>query len=147
MKIILREGQGKLGEQGEVVEVAPGYARNFLLPRGVAFEVTAKNIKLVEEEQRAKAACKKKEEQAVEELSRKLSEISCTVSVKTGEEEKLYGSVTSLDIAEALAGEGIEIDKRKIILEEPIKSLGVYHVPIKLRPEVTAEVKVWVVKK
>ncbi|MCD5402156.1 50S ribosomal protein L9, partial [candidate division NPL-UPA2 bacterium] len=90
---------------------------------------------------------KRKEEEEVKKLSRRLSEISCTITVQTGEEEKLYGSVTSLDIAEALAREGIEIDKRKIILEEPIKALGIYHVPIKLHPEVTAEVKVWVMKK
>ncbi len=147
MKIILRQSRERLGKQGEVVEVAPGYARNFLLPWGFALEVTPKNMKLFEEEKRKEAAHKRKEEKEVKELSRRLSEISCTIVVETGEDEKLYGSVTSLDIAEALAREGMEIDKRKIILEEPIKAPGIYHVPIKLRPQVTAEVRVWVVKK
>lgn len=147
MKIILRDDQEKLGKRGEVVEVAPGYARNFLLPRGLALEATPKNMKLFEEEKKGEAAHKRKEEEEVKKLAKKLSEISCTIAVQTGEDEKLYGSVTSLDIAEAMAREGIEIDKRKIILEEPIKALGIYHIPIKLHPDVTAEVKVWVVKK
>lgn len=147
MKIILRDDREKLGKRGEVVEAAPGYARNFLLPRGLALEATPKNMKLFEEEKKIEAAHKRKEEKEVKELSTKLSEISCTITVQTGEDEKLYGSVTSLDIAEALAREGFEIDKRKIILDEPIKALGVYHIPIKLHPDVTAEVKVWVVKR
>lgn len=147
MKIILREGQQKLGKQGEVVEVAPGYARNFLLPQGLALTATPKNIKLFEEGKRVEAIHQRKKEEGIKELSGRLSETSCTIIVETGENEKLYGSVTSLDIAEALAREGIEIDKRKIILDDPIKSLGIYHVPIKLHPQVTAEVKVWVMKK
>lgn len=147
MKIILRDDQEKLGKGGEVVEVAPGYARNFLLPRGLALKATTKNMKLLEQEKRIEIAHKIKEKQEIKELSGKLSEISCTIAVQTGEDEKLYGSVTSLDIAEAMAREGFEIDKRKIILEEPIKSLGVYHIPVKLHLDVTAEVKVWVVKK
>ncbi|MCD5397381.1 50S ribosomal protein L9 [candidate division NPL-UPA2 bacterium] len=147
MKIMLRENQGRLGKRGEVVEVAPGYARNFLLPRGFAFEATPKNMKLFEEEKKIEVIRKRKEEDEVKELSRRLSKVSCTIAVETGEDEKLYGSVTSLDIAEALAREGIEVDKRKIILEEPIKSPGIYHIPVKFHPQVTAEVKVWVVKK
>ena len=147
MKIILRDDQEKLGKRGEVVEVASGYARNFLLPRGLAFKATPKNMKLFEEEKRVEAAHKRKEEKEVKELSKKLSEISCTIAVQTGEDEKLYGSVTSLDIAEALAREGFEIDKRKVILDEPIKTLGIYHIPVKLHADVTAEAKVWVVKK
>jgi len=143
----LREDQKRLGKRGEVVEVASGYARNFLLPRELALEATPKNMRLFEEEKKTEAVHKKKEKAEVEELSGRLAKVSCTIAVQTGEDEKLYGSVTSLDIAEALAREGIEIDKRKIILEEPIKALGIYHVPIKLHPEVTAEVKVWVVKK
>jgi len=147
VKVILRQDQEKLGKRGEAVEVAPGYARNFLLPRGLALKATPKSIKLFEEEKKLEAAHRKKEEKEAKELSLKLSGISCTIPVQTGEDEKLYGSVTSMDIAEALAREGIEIDKRKIILEEPIKALGIYHVPIKLHPEVTGEVKIWIVKK
>lgn len=147
MKIILREKQERLGKSGEVVEVASGYARNFLLPRGLALEVTSKNIKLLEEEKRKEATQKRKKEEEIKKLSVRLSETSYTIAVETGEDEKLYGSVTSLDIAEVLAREGVEIDKRKIILKEPIKTLGIYHIPIKLHPQITAEVKVWVVKK
>ena len=147
MKIILREDREKLGERGEIVEVSPGYARNFLLPRGLALEATPKKIKLFEEEKKIEIAHKKKEEEEIKELSGKLAEVSCTISMQTGEDDKLYGSVTSLDIAEALAREGMEIDKRKIVLEEPIKSLGIYHIPIRLSPDVTTEVKIWVVKK
>jgi len=147
VKVILREDQKKLGKRGEAVEVAPGYARNFLLPRGLALEATPKSLKLFEEEKKLEAAHLKKEAKEAKELSVKLAGISCTIPVQTGEGEKLYGSVTSMDIAEALAREEIEIDKRKIILEEPIKSLGIFHVPIKLHPDVTGELKVWIVKK
>ncbi len=147
MKIILRESRERLGKRGEVVEVSPGYARNFLLPRGLALAATPENRKLFEEEKRIEAIHQRKKEEEIKKLSGRLSETSCTIAVETGEDEKLYGSVTSLDIAEALAREGVEIDKRKIILDEPIKSLGIYQVPVKLYPQVTAEVKVWVVKK
>lgn len=147
MKIILRQDEEGLGKRGEVVEVAPGYARNFLLPRGLALEATPKKMKLFEKEKKVEAAHKRKEERKIQDLSKRLSETSCTIAVKVGEDGKLYGSVTSRDIAEALAREGIEIDKRKITPEEAIKTLGIYRASIKLAPQVTAEVKVWVVKK
>lgn len=146
MKVVLRQDQEGVGKRGDVVEVASGFARNFLLPRRLALESTPKNMKVFEEEKKMEATQKRREKKDAEDLAKKLAAISCTMAVEAGQDEKLFGSVTSMDIAEALKKEGIEIDKRKVILEKPIKSLGIYHVPIKLYPDITTEVKVWVVK-
>lgn len=147
MKVILKSNQEGLGAQGDMVEVAPGFARNFLFPKDLALKATPKNMCVWEEEKKVKASRQKKEEGIMQELADKLSTASCTITMQVGEEEKLFGSVTSQDIAETLLKEGIEIDKRKIVLEEPIKTLGVYRVPVKLHAKITAEVKVWVVAK
>jgi large subunit ribosomal protein L9 len=146
MKIILREDIEKLGRRGDVVKVAPGYGRNYLLPKGLAYLHTAGNAKRVEQERRFLNVKMAREKQEAEELSRRISQISTTIVRKVGENEALYGSVTNGDIAEALEKEGFTIDKRKILLEEPIKALGIYTVPVKVHAEVTAELKVWVVK-
>ncbi len=146
MKVVLRQDQEGLGNRGDVVEVTAGFARNFLLPRRLALESTPKNMKIFEEERRREATQERRQRKEGEDLVKKLTAMSCTIAVEAGQDEKLYGSVTSMDIAEALKKEGIEVDKRKVVLEEPIKSLGIYHVPIKLLPDITAEVKVWVVK-
>ncbi len=146
MKIILRQDFEKLGKFGDIVEVKPGYARNYLIPKNIAYPAKPNFIKIVEEEKKHKQFKLLKARKQAEELAKKLESVSVTISVSVGEEDKMFGSVTSQDIAKALEEQGIEIDRRKIVLEEPIKELGIYSVPIKLHPEVEAKIKVWVVK-
>jgi large subunit ribosomal protein L9 len=146
MRLILRTDVNQLGKRGEVVKVAPGYGRNYLLPKGLAFTYSEANLKRVEKERKVLKLQQIKEKQEAEELAAKIGAVSCTIVKKVGESETLYGSVTNADIAEALEKEGYSIDRRKILLEEPMKSLGIYNVPIRLHPEVTADLKVWVVK-
>ena len=146
MKIILREDVEKLGRRGEVVNVAPGYGRNFLVPKGFAYVHTPGNEKRVNQEKRIIGVKLAREKNEAEELARRVSQISTTIVRKVGENETLFGSVTNADIAESIAKDGISLDKRKIMLEEPIKTLGIFTVPVRLHPEVTAELKVWVVK-
>jgi large subunit ribosomal protein L9 len=146
MQIVLKEDIDKLGRRGEVVKVANGYARNYLLPLGKALPATPGNLKVIEREKRRYLVRQSKEKEENEALSGRIQALSLTLVRKVGENDVLYGSVTSGDIAEALSREGVGIDKRRIQLPEPIKSLGIYNVPIRLHPEVTTEVKVWVVK-
>ena len=146
MQIVLKEDIDKLGRRGEVVKVADGYARNYLLPLGKALPATPGNLKVIEREKRRYVVRLTKEKEENEALSRRIQGLSLTLVRKVGENDVLYGSVTSGDIAEALSKEGIVVDKRRIQLSDPVKSLGIYTVPIRLHPEVTAEVKVWVVK-
>ncbi len=146
MQIVLKEDIDKLGRRGEVVKVADGYARNYLLPLGKALPATPGNLKVIEREKRRYVVRLTKEKEENEVLSGRIQALSLTLVRKVGENDVLYGSVTSGDVAEALAKEGIVVDKRRIQLAEPIKSLGIYTIPIRLHPEVTAEVKVWVVK-
>ena len=146
MKILLREDYKGLGEAGAVVKVKDGFARNFLIPQGVAFIATEQNKKRYENDLKQQSRRLERDKIQAEELSKKLENVSCTISVQVGEEDKLFGSVTSQNIADVLEEQGFKIDKRKILLEEPIKALGIYSIPIKLHPEVEAAVKVWVVK-
>ncbi len=146
MQIVLKEDIEKLGRRGEVVKVADGYARNYLLPLGKALPATPGNLKVIDREKRRYVARLVKEKGDNETLARRIQALSLTLVRKVGESDVLYGSVTSSDIAEGLEKEGIVVDKRRIQLVDPIKSLGIYQVPIRLHPEVTAEVKVWVVK-
>jgi large subunit ribosomal protein L9 len=146
MRVVLREDIDKLGRRGEVHEVAAGYARNFLLPKGKALPATDGNMKRVEQERRRYAVLQAKEKEDAAAVGRRIAGVSCTIVRKVGENDQLYGSVTASDIAEYLAKEGVEIDKRRILLEEPIKALGIYTVPVKLHADVQGEVRVWVVK-
>jgi large subunit ribosomal protein L9 len=146
MQVILRDDMDNLGKSGEVVNVKSGYARNFLLPRGHAILATAGDIKRVEHEKRVIAARTAKLAKEAQGEADKLSQVSVSIARAVGEEDKLYGSVTSRDIAEALASQGVKIDSKKIHLEEPIKALGLTEVQIKLGRGVNATVKVWVVK-
>jgi large subunit ribosomal protein L9 len=146
MRIVLREDIEKLGRRGEVLEVAAGFARNFLLPKGKALPATDGNMKRVEQERRRYVVRQAKEKEEAAVVARRIAGVQCTVVRKVGENDQLYGSVTASDIAEYLAKDGIEIDKRRILLEEPIKALGIYTVPVKLHADVTGEVRVWVVK-
>lgn len=146
MKVILRKNFDQLGKIGEIVEVKNGYARNFLIPRNIAYTATAGNIRALEEEKKQMAKKLAKEMQDAEMLSTELEKVSITIPVKVGEEDKLFGSVTTQMIADALKDKGFEIDKRKIEITEPIKSLGIYSVNIKLHSDVNAVVKTWVVR-
>lgn len=146
MQVILKKDTEKLGLAGDLVEVSNGYGRNYLLPKGLAVEATAKNIKSLEHERRLITDRKKNELRGAEAIKKKISETSVTIQMQAGEEDKLFGAVTAMDIAEALSKEGISIDKRNILLEEPVKRLGIYTVDVRIHPEITAELKVWVVK-
>jgi large subunit ribosomal protein L9 len=147
MRIILREDLDNLGAAGEVVTVRDGYARNYLLPRGMAALATEKDVSRLEHERRVIAVRSAKMAKELAGVVEKLSQVSVSLSRAVGEGDKLYGSVNNRDIAEALAEQGHEIDARKIVLEEPIKTLGMTEVPIKLGKDATAKIKVWVVKK
>ena len=146
MKLILREDVENLGKIGEIVEVAGGYGRNFLLPHGLAVKASTKNLKEQEHQKKLIQARMDRQKKDAQEMAGSLDSVSCTISRKTGEDEKLYGSVTSRDIEEALREEGVSIDRKRILLEEPLKKLGVYTVPVKLHADVTGNIKVWVVK-
>ena len=146
MKLILREDVETLGKVGDVVDVAGGYGRNYLLPRGLAVKASTKNLKEQEHQKKLIQARLARQKKDAQEMAGSLDSVSCTISRKTGEDEKLYGSVTSRDIEEALKEEGVSIDRKRILLEEPIKKLGVYTVPVKLHTEVTGNIKVWVVR-
>lgn len=146
MKVILRKNFDQLGKIGDLVDVKDGYARNFLLPRQVAYIATKGNIRALEEEKQQLAKKEVKELDAAKTLATELENVSITIPVKVGEEDKIFGSVTSQMISEALKEKSYEIDKRKIDLAEPIKALGIYTVNVKLHNEVTANVKTWVVR-
>jgi large subunit ribosomal protein L9 len=146
MKVLLREDYKGLGETGKVVKVKDGFARNFLIPQGIAFIATKENQKRYENDLKQKSWRLERDKHNAEELAKKLENVSCTISVQVGEEDKLFGSVTAQNIADVLAEQGFKFEKRKILLEEPIKTLGIYSVPIKLHTDVSANVKVWVVK-
>lgn len=146
MKVILLEEIPSLGNAGDEVTVADGYGRNYLIPQKKAIKATSGNVKVLEQQKRAVQGKIDKVRKDAEKFAKKIEAFSCTITKQAGEEEKLFGSVTSMDIEESLEREGIEIDRRKIILDEPIKKLGVYTVPIKLYADVMANLKVWVVK-
>ncbi len=145
MKVILTQDMESLGLGGEIVNVARGYARNYLVPRGMALEATEQNIKLTEQQRKNIEIKKIKAKEDALKIKEKLSAVSVTIAQKVGEEEKLYGSVTTMDIADQLEKQGITLERRRIILDKPIKSLGEFSVTVKLHPEVTAPIKVVVV--
>lgn len=146
MEVILREAVDNLGHPGDIVTVSPGYARNYLLPRGIAYAATEGNRKRIAQEKSRLEAAESERRGSAEALARQLEEVSITFSARVGEEGKLFGSVTSADIAEQLAAQGHHIEKRQIDLHEPIKALGVYRVPVRLHADVRPEIKVWVIK-
>ena len=146
MEVILREDVDKLGNRGEIVKVAAGFARNFLLPKRLAVAATEANRKIVEQERQAYLRREAKVKNEAEDLSKLLTGVSVTIAQKAGEQDQLFGSVTAKDVADALAAKNFTIDRRKIQLDEPIKQLGEFKVPVKLHKDVTAEVTVLVVK-
>jgi large subunit ribosomal protein L9 len=145
MKIILRQDITNLGRLGDIVNVKDGYARNYLIPRELAFFATPGAMKAIEVEKKKYARKLESEKGLAEELAQKLSELQISISMKVGEEDKLYGSVSTQMIAQELTDKGFEIDKRHILIEEPIKTLGVFDIKVKLHPEVLANLKVWVI--
>lgn len=146
MKVILIQDVDRLGKTGDVVSVAEGYARNYLIPKNKAREAGKGSLKMLEGLKRKKALEEQKILDEAKKLADKISGLSLTISAEAGEEEKLFGSVSSDMISESLSQEGITIDKRDIVLEEPIRKLGVYQVTVKIHPEVKANLRVWVVK-
>lgn len=146
MLVILRENIDSLGRIGEVVKVSDGYARNFLLPRKLVVQADEKNLAAIEHQKRQLEKKRMVQLQAAEGVAKKLADFSCTINRKVGENDKLFGSVSTSDIADALKASGFNVDKRSIQLDAPIKTLGVHSVTIKIEPEVSTTVKVWVVK-
>ena len=147
MKVILREDVPDVGQAGEKVEVKSGFGRNFLFPRNLAIPATKANLRAIGEVRKQKELREKKRRRKAEVIKDKIEMLSLSVEVLVGEEDKLYGSVTNADIAELLKEEGVIVDKRAIELEDPIKVLGVYTVPVKIDKDVTAELRLWVIKK
>jgi large subunit ribosomal protein L9 len=146
MKVILRQNYETLGEIGDVVDVKDGFARNYLIPNKIAYAALKGNLKSFEEEKKTIEKKKQQEFHAAENLASELEKVSVSIPVQVGEEDKLFGTVTTQMIADSLKEKGFDIDKRKIEIEEPIKSLGIYETSIKIHPTVSAKIKVWVVR-
>ena len=147
MEVILRQAVEKLGQPGDVVKVSSGFARNYLLPRGIAYAATAGNLKRIAQEKARLEAAEDERRNGAQSIATQLEAVSLTFSARVGEEGKLFGSVTAADIIEQLHAQGFaNIEKRQIDLHEPIKALGVYRVPVRLHADVKPEIKVWVIK-
>ena len=147
MKVILKQDVVNLGKAGDVVTVKPGYGRNFLIPREFAILADAKNVKQVEHQKKTIAAQQEKTRREAMTLVQKLESLSPTIRVEIGEQDKMYGSITSRDIEHALVEEGFKVDRKQILLDEPLKTLGQHAINIRLHHEVVGTVKIWVVAK
>jgi large subunit ribosomal protein L9 len=146
VEVILLKSVPPLGDRGDKVKVKAGYARNYLLPRKLAIPATVANLRVLGEEEKTMERRDQREMLEAKQRAASMLDLSCTIPVQVGEEDKLYGSVTAADIANALKGQGVDIDRKQIMLEEPIKKIGVYTVEIKLHREVGIPARVWVVK-
>lgn len=146
MKVILRKDFDSLGKAGEFVNVKNGYARNFLIPQQIALKADSVNIKKLENEKKHSELKLNRDKKSALQLAEELNKISCTATVTVGEDDKIFGSVTTQNISDLIKEKGFEVDRKKIILDEPIRALGIYTVPIKIHPEVEAKIKLWVVK-
>ena len=146
MKIILLSDVENLGESGDVIAVNPGYARNKLIPQGLALRASNRNIAVANENKRIATAKLERENQALNVLAKKLSKVEITIEVKVGDEEKMFGSITNKDIHKELIDKGFEIEKNQISIEEPIKALGIYHISVKISKDITSDVKLYVIK-
>jgi large subunit ribosomal protein L9 len=147
MEVILCEDVVKIGKAGEVVKVKDGFARNYLFPQKLAFEATKMNLQRIEQEKKKRQLQNEQDKQKAQELAEKLNKLSCTINVEVNDIEKLYGSVGEVDIVRLLEDEGFKIERRNIVLEKPIDELGIFEIGVKLHPEVTAKVRLWVTKK
>ena len=146
MKIILLSDIENLGESGDVIAVKPGYARNKLIPQGLALRASNRNIAVANENKRVAASKLERGNQALNVLAKKLSKVEITIEVKVGDEEKMFGSITNKDIHKELIDKGFEIEKNQISIEEPIKALGIYHINVKISKDITSDVKLYVIK-
>ena len=146
MEIILRQAVENLGKTGDVVKVKSGYARNYLLPHGLAYEATPGNLKRIQQERDRLEAAENERRTAAQTLAERLEQVSLTFSARVGEEGKLFGSVTAAEIAHQLEEQGFQIEKRQIDLHEPLRTLGVFRVPVRLHADVKPEIRVWVIK-
>jgi len=146
MKVVLLENVPSLGKAGDLVKVSDGYGRNYLVPQNKAIPATEKSLKVIEHQKRLVQQRMEKSKKDAEKLGREIEKLSCTFAKTVGESGKLFGSVTSMDIEAYLKENGFGVDRKKIALEEPIKNLGIFTIPIKLHPEVTTHLKVWVVQ-
>ena len=146
MKIILLSDVENLGESGDVIAVNPGYARNKLIPQGLALRASNRNIAVTNENKRVATAKLERENQALNVLAKKLSKVEITIEVKVGDEEKMFGSITNKDIHKELIDKGFELEKNQISIEEPIKALGIYHINVKISKDITSDVKLYVIK-
>ena len=146
MDVILRQSVEKLGHPGDVVKVSAGFGRNYLIPRGIAVEATPGNKRQIEQQKQRLEAAENTRRESASVVAQRIEQVSLTFSARVGEEGKLFGSVTTADIVQQLEGQGFHIEKRQVELQEPIKALGVYRVPIRLHADVKPEIKVWVIK-
>ena len=146
MKVILKEDVKSIGSMGQIVDVSDGFARNYLVPKGLAVEANVKNMRSLEHEKKVIQEKARKVKNSVQDLANRLANMNVVIKTKAGEEGKLFGSVTTMDIAEQLKNQGIEIDKKKISLDEPIKRLGTYAVNLRLHSEITAQVNIQVIE-
>ena len=146
MDVILLKDYDGLGESGDVVAVKPGFARNKLIPEGIALRASKRNLAISEERKMVSKNRQKREEASNKAILKKLSKTEITIEAQVGEEDKMFGSITTLDIHKSLESEGVAIDRHAILLDEPIKALGIYHVPVRVAAAVTADIKVYVIK-
>jgi len=146
MKIILLDDVENLGLAGDIVVVKPGYARNRLIPRGLALRASNKNIAVASERKKVADAKLERENIALQKLAKKLSNVEITIEVNVGEEEKMFGSITNLDVHKELTSKGFDLEKNQIIIDEPIKALGIYHAKVKIAKDITSDVKLYVIK-
>ena len=146
MDIILLKDYDGLGESGDVVAVKPGFARNKLIPEGIALRASKRNMAIAEERKMVTKNRQKREEASNEAILKKLSKTEITIEAQVGDEDKMFGSVTALDIHKSLEEKGVIVDRNTILLDEPIKALGIYHVPVRVAPELTGDIKIYVIK-
>ena len=146
MDIILLKDYDGLGESGDVVAVKPGFARNKLIPEGIALRASKRNMAIAEERKIVNKNRQKRQEASNEEILKKLSKTEITIEAQVGDEDKMFGSVTALDIHKSLEQKGVIVDRNTILLDEPIKALGIYHVPVRVAPELTGDIKIYVIK-
>ena len=146
MDIILLKDYDGLGESGDVVAVKPGFARNKLIPEGIALRASKRNMAIAEERKMVNKNRQKREEASNEVILKKLSKTEITIEAQVGDEDKMFGSVTALDIHKSLEEKGVTVDRNSILLDEPIKALGIYHVPVRVAPKLTGDIKIYVIK-
>ena len=147
MEVILSQNVDKIGNSGEVVKVKEGFARNYLIPRKLAYVATAENLKRIAQLEKKRQAEREQQKKEAQSLAEKLSKVSCTISVEVNDRDKLYGSISEIDVVRALDVEGFKVEKSSVILEKPIEELGIFEVGVKLHPEVIAKIRLWVTKK